>query len=66
MADMKALRGTWVTQLVKHPAFDFCSGCDLTIVRSSPTLGSALGMERACDSPSLSLSSPLHALALSK
>ena len=39
--------GSWVSQLVKCPTLDFSSGHDLTVVRSSPTLGSALSMEPA-------------------
>jgi len=39
--------GTWVAQLVKHPALDFGSVHDLRVVRLSSTLGSVLGMEPA-------------------
>ena len=38
-------RGDWVTQWVKYLTLDFGSGHDLRVVRSSPTLGYALGME---------------------
>ena len=41
-----------VAQLVKGWTFDFGSGHDLTVVRSSPALGSLLSMEPAWDSPS--------------
>ena len=34
-----------MAQLVKHPTLDFGRGHDLTVMRSSPTLGSMLGME---------------------
>jgi len=44
-----------VAQSVKHPTLDFSSGHDLGVVRSSPVLGFALGMEPAWDSLSLSL-----------
>ena len=37
----------WVAQLVKCPTLDFSSGHDLRLVRSSPLLGSSLGMESA-------------------
>ena len=40
-------RGTWVALLVKHPTFNFGSGRDLRIVRSSPGSGSVLGVELA-------------------
>ena len=39
------VRGTWVAQLVKCLTFDLSPGLDLRVVSSSPTLGSALGME---------------------
>ena len=35
----------WVAQSVKHPTPDFDSGHNLRVVKSSPTLGSALGIE---------------------
>ena len=38
---------TWVAQLVKRPIPDFSSGHDLRVLRSSPTLGSVLGLEPA-------------------
>ena len=34
--------GSWVAQLVKHPAFDFLSGHDFTAMGSSPMSGSVL------------------------
>ena len=40
-------RGTWVAQSVKHPALDFGSGHDLSMVRLSPVSVSRLGMEPA-------------------
>jgi len=36
---------TWVAQSFKCPTLDFGSGHDLRVVRSSPALGSALGIE---------------------
>ena len=39
--------GTWVAQLLRRPTLDFSSGHDLTVVRSSPALGSVLGTEPA-------------------
>ena len=39
--------GAWVAKSVKHPTLDFGSGHDIRIMRSSPTSGSALGMESA-------------------
>ena len=48
--------GVRVAQLVEHLTLDFGSGHDFMIMRSSPVLGSALGMESVWDSllPSLS------------
>ena len=41
-----AVWGTsWVVQLVEHLTFDFDSGHDLRVVRSSLELGSTLSME---------------------
>ena len=37
--------GTWVTESVKCPTLDFRPGHDFRVVRSSPMLGSALGVE---------------------
>ena len=57
-------RGTWVVQSVKCPILNFSSGHDLTVMGSSPTLGSAQGMESAWDSLSLLLLLPcLHYLS---
>ena len=42
-----------MAQSVKCLTVDVSSGCDLMVVRSSPALGSALGMETAWDSLSL-------------
>ena len=39
--------GTWVAQSVKYPTLDFGLGHYLKGVRSSPMLGSTLGMEPA-------------------
>ena len=36
-----------MAQLVKRPTLDFNSGHDLTVMRSSPALGSVLGVEAA-------------------
>ena len=36
-ASKEIVRGAWVAQSVKHPTLDFSSGCDLTVVRSSPS-----------------------------
>ena len=61
----------WVAQSGKHPALDFGSGHDLTLVRWSLTSGSMLGMEPAYDSFSSSVSAPprlrmcMRALSLS-
>ena len=44
----------------KCPILDFCSGHDLTVMKSSPASGSVLGRESAWPSPLL-----LHALDLS-
>ena len=50
-----------MAQLVKCPTPNFSSGHDLTVVRSSPALGSTLSMEAAYDSLSLSSSlTPAH------
>ena len=59
------MKDTWVAQSVKRPTLDFCSGHDLTIMESSPTLGSVLGVGLAWDSLSLS-APPLITLSLSK
>ena len=40
-------RGALVPQSAKPPTLDFHSGCDLKVVRSSPALGSVMGMEPA-------------------
>ena len=40
-------RGAWAAQSVEHLTLDFGSGHDLRVVRLSPVLGSALGMEPA-------------------
>ena len=59
--------GAWVAQLVKCPTLDFSSGHDLTVVRSSPTLGSMLSMGPAWDPLSPSRSAPLfHSHTLSQ
>ena len=50
-------KDAWVALSVKCPILDFSSGHDLTIVRSSPMLGSLLSRESAWDS--LSPSAPL-------
>lgn len=47
-----------MAQPVKHLILDIGSGHDLGIVRSSPMLGSMLGVELAKDSISPSPSSP--------
>ena len=39
--------GIWVAQSLKHLTLDFGSSYDLRVIRSSPALGSALGMEPA-------------------
>ena len=57
--------GAWVIQSVKRPALDFSSGHDLRVLRSSPTTGSALLMEPAYDSLSLSLRPYPDSLSLS-
>ena len=36
-----------MAQLIEHPTLDFGSGHDLRVVRLSPVLGSALGIEPA-------------------
>ena len=56
--------GTWMVQSVKCLTLDFGSGHDLTIVGLSPALGSALSMEPAWNSLSLSLSLSLPLLDL--
>ena len=43
----KERRGTWVAQLVEHPALGFGSGCDLRVKGSSPISGSTLSAEPA-------------------
>ena len=35
-----------MTQSVNFPILDFCSGHDLMVIGSSPTLGSMLGVEK--------------------
>lgn len=52
---MKAMWGTCVAQPIEHPTLGFGWGCDLTVVGSSPTSGSALSTESASDSLFLSL-----------
>ena len=37
--------GAWVSQLVKCPTLDLSSGLDLSVMSSSPTLGSMLDAE---------------------
>ena len=56
-------RSTWVAQSVKCPTLGFRSGHDVRVMRSSPTLDSALSVESACPSPSFSISfhPPPHA-----
>ena len=44
---LKESPGIWVAQSVKHPTLDYGTGRVLTVVRLSPDLGSALGMESA-------------------
>ena len=39
--------GAWVVQMVQYPTLDFSSSHHLRVVRSSPTLGSMLGVEPA-------------------
>ena len=57
-------RGAWVALLVKHLTLDFGSRHDLTVTRSSPTMGSAR-QHRVCLGFSLSrsLSPSPHACA---
>jgi len=57
---VKNLKGTWVAQSMKCPTLDFCSGHDLRVLGSSPVhgVGSALSVESAWDSFSLSLCTP--------
>lgn len=50
--------GTWVAQC---PTCDFSSGHDLTVLRSSPVMGSLLKWESACPSPSVP---PCHLCSL--
>ena len=50
--------GAWVAQSVKRRTLDFGSGHDLRAIRSSPVLGSALGIGHA---KILSLPLPLSA-----
>ena len=45
-----------MARLVKHPALDFGSGHDLTVVRSSPMSGFVLSKRGDCLGFSLSLS----------
>ena len=61
------LQGTSVAQSVERLTFDFSSGRDLGVLRSSPKLDSALGMEHAWISlsPSAPLPTPAHAYSLS-
>lgn len=47
---------TWVTQSVNHSTLDFISICDLTVIKTEPTLD----MEPAQDFLSPSLPLPLH------
>ena len=47
-----------MVQSVERPTLDFGLGHDLTVLRSSPELGSELGMEPAWDSHSPFLSEP--------
>jgi len=55
-----------VAQSVKHLTLDLGSGHDLRVLVSSPTSGSVLSGESACDlSPSPSALPPGHALSLS-
>ena len=49
-------RSAWGAQSVEHPTLDFSSGHDARVVGSSPVPGSALSVEPAWDSLSLSLS----------
>ena len=50
-----------MAQSVKPLTFDFCSGCHLRVVGSSPVSGSTLSLEPAWNSLSLSLCpSPTH------
>ena len=53
-------RATWVAQLVKRLTLDFGSGHDLTIMRSSPTLGSVLTVRSLLGILFLHLSLLLH------
>ena len=48
-----------MAQLVEHPTLDFGSGHDPRVTGLSPTLGSALNMEPAWDSVSVSHPLPL-------
>ena len=48
--------GTWVAKSVEHVTPDFGSGRHLIVMRSSPTLGSALSVEPVLKILSLSLS----------
>ena len=59
-------RGAWVAQQVKQLTPDSGSGHDLMILRPSPALGSALSMEPAWDSLSLSAPPLLCSLKLNK
>ena len=51
-------RGALVAYSVKHLTLDLGSGHDLRVVRLSSVMGSALGVESAWDSLSLSLPLP--------
>lgn len=42
---IRFLRGTWVGQLVKHPALGFGAGRDLRVMGYSPASGPALSVE---------------------
>ena len=59
-------QSTWVTQLVEHPTFDFGSGYDLRVVRSSPWSDSVLSRESAWDSLLLPLPLLAHIHLLSR
>ena len=58
--------GAWMAQSVRHLTVDFTSGHDLMVLRSSPTLGSRLGVKPAYYSLSPSaLHARTYALSLS-
>ena len=44
---IKKIKGAWMAQLVKHPTPDFSSVHNLRVLGSSPTSGSAFGVESA-------------------